>query len=594
MIANRSPAPSTLKWLYITIAILVAIFLSIAFLINYRLKPYASNKIRTAVHESTHGLYNVDFKDIHISLFKGAITFDSLSFKPDTSVIQALREKDDAPKHIYQFDIKALAFRNISFWDVYFRKKIDMESVVIYKPQITVTYNNFKTREEEDVKRAAYQQISKFLRSIHVNYLIVNDAELQYVDKSDGPIQTTNFKGLNIKVTEFRLDSASQYDKNNFYYTQNIQLNLKDHKFTTNDGLYTITVADITSSTSGRNLRFNGLTIKPKYPGMEFSRKYKEQHDRYDINCKEIILTDIDFYRLNVYRRLNASSLIISGAEVKIFMNRELPPVTFDKGRNYPHMILRRLKLKTTIDTVLMKNMSISYSEYNPMSQKKGTVSFNRFNALIRNVSNDSVGLSANHWLRAAVSTWIMNKGKMNVNINMNLIAKNADFNFNGSMGRMDMRELNSLSRNMSLAEIESGTINKAEFKVSGNLRTTSGYLKLHYTNLKVNVLKGDEDSGELEKRGLISAIANSIVIKNDNPDKDGKLRIGKADAERINSASFFNLMWKSIFSGLKESVGFTLGSPEKLQVIKPVTKQEQRKADREQRREERKAKRKN
>ncbi|MGB4400799.1 MAG: hypothetical protein WBJ10_15605 [Daejeonella sp.] len=50
--------------------------------------------------------------------------------------------------------------------------------------------------------------------------------------------------------------------------------------------------------------------------------------------------------------------------------------------------------------------------------------------------------------------------------------------------------------------------------------------------------------------------------------------------------------MWKSLFSGLKESVGFTLGSPE-TQKVKPLSKKEQRKLEREQRKNERKEKKK-
>ncbi len=579
------------RWIYIVLGTIALISLIILFLIKYRLEPFVANKIRTAVSESTMGLYKADFTDIHISLLRKSISFDTLSLKPDTSVIKALRDKNEAPKHIYQVDIKGLAFRNVSFWDIYYHEKLDLESIVIQKPRITITYNDYKSKEENDVKKTAYQQISKFLKSIHFNELILNEADIRYVDRSSSPVQTTSLKGLNVKVTEFRLDSTSQHDKANLYYTQNIQLNLKDHSFVTKDGLYTISIGDLSSSTSGKSLRLANFRVRPNYPEMEFSRKYKEQHDRYDLNFKEIILADIDIYSLNAYRRLRASSLVLNGADVKIFMNRELPPVSFDKGRNYPHVVIRRLKLPITIDSLFIKDTRISYSEYNPNSQKKGTVTFNRFNAVLRNVTNDSLRLVKDHWLRAHVTTWLMNSGRMDVNVNMDLTAANAAFNFSGSMGKMDMRDLNSLSRNMSLAEIQSGIINKAIFNVSGNLRTTTGTLKLYYNNLKVNVLKKDEDSNDLKKMGLISAIANSLVINNDNPDKNGELRIGKTVAERLDSGSFFNLMWKSIFSGLKESVGFTLSSPD-TQQLKPLDKKAQRKLERERRQKERQEKR--
>jgi hypothetical protein len=589
---GTKPLPKRIpKWFYISSGVLILFSCILLLLITYRLEPFVAKKIKAVVNESTLGLYHADFTDIHINLLQGSISFDTLSLRPDTAVIEALRRNNDAPKHLYQLDVIGLALRNISFWDIYYHEKLDLESIVIQKPRITITYNDYKTKEVEDVQKTAYQQISKFLKSIHFNDLILNDADIRYVDRSSSTTQTTDIKGLNVKVTEFRLDSTSYRDKSRFYYTKNIQLNLKEHKFITKDGLYTISIEDLSSSTAGRSLRMENFRVKPNYPEMEFSRKYKEQHDRYDITFKELLLANIDLYKLNTYRRLAASSFVIDGAEVNIFMNRELPAVSFDKGKNYPQLVLKRLKLPTAIDSLFIKNSRISYSEYNPKSKKKGTVTFNKFNAVFKNVTNDSVRLVKDHWLRANVSAWLMNKGRLDVNINMDLSSSNADFNFNGTMGRMDVRELNSLSRNMSLAEIESGIINKAIFNVSGNLQTTTGILKLYYNNLKVNVLKNDEDGNELKKRGLISAIANSLIINNDNPDKKGELRIGKTDAERLSSGSFFNLMWKSIFAGLKESVGFTLGSPDTLQ-IKPLDKKEQRKLDREKRRSERKEKR--
>lgn len=576
------------NWIYVSLIILI-VLLGASVYIHYRLKPFLTKKIKQAVTDSTKGLYKIDFADIHVNILKGSLGFDSLSLVPDTSVVALLRKKDEAPKHLFLLELEALSFQDISFRNIYFDRKLNMSSVVIYKPHITIIYNDFKTREEDDEKKTAYQQISKFLRSVTISDIIFNEADIKYIDKSSEKSQTRTFKGLNIIVTDLKIDSASQFDKSRFYYAKNIKLNLKDHKFITKDGLYTISIEDISSSTSGRNLRLSKFRVRPNYPEMEFSRKFKTQHDRYDLSFNEILFTGINFLKLNTQRRLAASSLLINGSNASIFMNREMPPVTFDKGRNYPHVVLKRLKIRTTIDTLFIRDTRISYSEYNPKSKKKGTITFNRFNAQVRNISNDPGRLSVNHWARANVSTWFMNKGKMTVNVNFNLTAKNADFNFSGGLGKMDMGDLNSLSRNMSLVEIQSGTINKAEFEVSGNLRTTSGYLKLYYTGLKVNVLKKDDDTNELKKRGLISALANTIVIKNNNPDDDdGKLRIGKTSAERINSESFFNLMWKSVFAGLKESVGFTLDDPDK-QKMEPPDKKTLRKMRREKRSEERK-----
>ena len=76
----------------------------------------------------------------------------------------------------------------------------------------------------------------------------------------------------------------------------------------------------------------------------------------------------------------------------------------------------------------------------------------------------------------------------------------------------------------------------------------------MKYEDLKVDVLKRDDDSKKIEKKGLTSFLANTIV-KNSNPDK-GNLRKETPHYDRDIQKSFFNLVWKTIFTGMKETVG--------------------------------------
>lgn len=568
---------------------LTALILSISFVafVHYKWKPYLTKKIKDTVSESTKGLYSVDFDDVSFNALSGKASFDSLTLDIDTAVYEQQKKSLDAPKHLYSISLNKIIFTNISLWDIYFKKELHLRDIMVDEPEISIIYNDIKTKVDTTDKKTAYEQLSKFLKSFSIDRVILNDADVSYHDQSSAKPDITNIKGLIIKVSDFKIDSLSQYDKTRFYYTKDISLLLKDHHFDTKDGLYKISIGEVLSSTRAQSFKLSNLNVQPKYPEMEFSRKYKTQHDRYDLKLKEVELSNVDFRKLNTERRLIASKLLVDGLNLKIFMNRALPPVDLDKGKNYPQMALKRLKLNTRIDTMLIKNSNIIYSEYNPKSKAKGTLSFNRFDARILNITNDSLSLSKNHWAIAHTSARLMGKAALNVTINFNLISANADFNFNGTIGKMDMRILNTLTKNMSLAEISSGTIEKADFKVSGNLRTATGYMKLYYNNLKVKLLKTDNDDG-LEKKTIASALAN-LVIKNENPDKDGTLRVGKADAERAYNNSFFNLMWKSVFAGIKQSVGATLKSVDKVQV--EPTRKEVRKSKREARREARKKK---
>ena len=61
------------------------------------------------------------------------------------------------------------------------------------------------------------------------------------------------------------------------------------------------------------------------------------------------------------------------------------------------------------------------------------------------------------------------------------------------------------------------------------------------------------KEKGQLDKKSLASFFAN-LVIKNSNRAEDP--RTEEAHFQRILNKSFFNLIWKTLFTGIKQSVG--------------------------------------
>jgi hypothetical protein len=190
---------------------------------------------------------------------------------------------------------------------------------------------------------------------------------------------------------------------------------------------------------------------------------------------------------------------------------------------------------------------------------------------------------------RADLNSLLMGTGKLNVKINFNLTDNNGAFTYSGDLGKFDLKNLNPLSKALGLIEIESGDIQHIDFKANGNLRSASGSMNMLYTNLKVKLLSDNIDGEGTKEKGFLSFLANAILVKNENPQKGEAPRTASMTNTRINSASFFNLMWKTVFVGIKDIVGVGI-VPEK----NPVKQQKViAKKIREQKREDRKAARK-
>jgi hypothetical protein len=106
----------------------------------------------------------------------------------------------------------------------------------------------------------------------------------------------------------------------------------------------------------------------------------------------------------------------------------------------------------------------------------------------------------------------------------------------------------------MALININSGKINSIDFNLTGNNTSAKGKFVMKYEDLKVDVLKRDKNTNLVKKRGLASLAAN-LVVENKNPGSSG-LRVMHPEYNRNIYKSFFNLVWKTIFTGMKETVG--------------------------------------
>lgn len=579
------------KWVAGVFLAIIAILGCFALYLDSQWKPILTQRIKETISSSSDSLYTIDFSDVDISLASGDVSFKNIVFKPDSVVYQKMKAAGTAPRHLYQAELDGLTLQHVHPWKVYFKRELEMTALILNNPKVKVFFENVSEKPDTiKNKKTIYQHLSKYLKSLVVGSIILRDVNFKYIDRTLPDPEVAALDNASVTIKDLRIDSASQFDKSRFYYTRDIQVHIKDYKLQTKDKMYDVSFGELTASTLGGDVSIKDLKISPKYADLTFSRKYKFQKDRYDMSFDKILFNKVDFENLNGKRQLIASSLEIAGAKVGVFLNRELPFPPIDKGRNFPHVALKRLTLNTIIDSIKIHNAEINYTEYNPKTQGRGTVVFKRVNGVITNVTNDSVALSKNHWSRANISSLFMGESFMKVQINFNLTDPGAQFNYSGSMGPMNIRVLNKILRPLAMVEIKTGRVGKALFSVHGGYRSATGTLELHYTDLKVGVLAKGDDNGRLKKMGLISLIANALLITDNNPTPGHPLRVATSTFVRPDQGSFFNLMWKVVFQGILESVGITADREKELQ--KSFDSVKGSKPDRVERREERRQKR--
>jgi hypothetical protein len=122
-------------------------------------------------------------------------------------------------------------------------------------------------------------------------------------------------------------------------------------------------------------------------------------------------------------------------------------------------------------------------------------------------------------------------------------------------MGAIEGKDVNSLAEPMGPASIKVGRFNGLPFDLHGNDYSMNGNVKLLYDDLKVALLEKDKGATETDKKFLTSLLAN-FVIKNSNPKGKDELRVQRVTLSRNTNRSLFYLCWKTIFKGIRETVG--------------------------------------
>ncbi|HEX7367657.1 MAG TPA: hypothetical protein VF273_11205 [Pelobium sp.] len=580
----------TLKWVLGIVGVLILLAGGVAWYINLKWKPLLTTAIQDALINASDSLYTIKFSDIEVNILTGSAIVDSIKISPDLTIYEKMKLNGTAPENIFSLKVFKLSLKNVKPLKVYQQKKLDIKNITIQNPELSVYYtklNNQNAKKEDN--RTPYERINKSLKELKIASIFLTDVKFKYVDQSYRKPKVTSFDQMNIRLNDILVDSTSHLDSSRIFSTKDVIAEINNYSYATPDSLYRININHAYVSSQNKQLKISGMELEPRLGEMQFSAQFKKQNERYKISFDSILVNDIRFHQLIDRRRLKSSHVTLSNGNVAVFLNRAKPPKTIDKGVNFPNLALQRLKWNVVADTVVIKNTSIAYAEYNPKTESKGTVYFKRLNGRIFNVTNDTVALQKNNVADAYIQTYLMDKGKIDIHIAFNLQDKKGAFSYDGTLGPMNLTALNPLTKPLSMLTTNSGQVQSMDFNIKGNVDGAKGKLVLKYTDLNIGIMKkGDDDN--LKKSGFISFLANALLVDNANPKGNDPLRIAYPTYQRPHDASFFNLMWKTVFEGLKTSVGITKDKENKLK--QRAEKYKQDKAARQERKQKRKEKR--
>jgi len=512
-------------------------------------RQFIRSRVSAGVQDKTDQLYRIRYDEMDLDEVAGNLFVSNLRLEYDSARYLALREKGDEPSMLFKVEIPSIQITGVQTPKALLTKEIVAGTLRVDHPVIEILY----THEGKDSSKRVppnevYKQILGELQMIKMDTLLITGAQIITRDMQSGK-QKLEIFDTHLELRQLLIDSTSNLDSSRLFFAKHMDVFCSRLEWPSANQLYNYSVARIEMHSDEEQIKVGSFKVIPTLGEEKFTAKIGIQADRYDLEFRDIHFEAIDFRQL-LNERIVADSVILQ-ASVKIYRDMTLPEDKRSKIGTYPHQKIAQIPIPLAIKKLILKNTFIEYKEHSPITQKIGKVTFDQVNATLANVTN--IKTAAPSVMTADIHALFLKKAPVHTLWTFYLFNPKGRFDIKGELAAIDAREINSLVEPLGGVRVEKGRINDLSFNLKGQDYGMNGTVKFLYSDLKIALLKNDEDEKALQEKKLASWGAN-MIIKNENPSRNDKPRIANVHFDRVTNRSIFHLSWKTLFEGVKKT----------------------------------------
>ncbi len=525
--------------------------------VYFFLQPIIGGALRGSVYYFTKGLYELDYENLEVHLFRQKIALEDVTLSYDTVQVNLSGQKQQkyytgAIRHV---DVK---FREIGYF--LSGRYLNIDVIDVNQPSVFVHRYLARSRSDtaqnsEPLKFNTFQLIKPYFDSLAVSVVSVKQATLGLIEHHEGhPPDSTSLNDLGMRIVDARIDSVAAQRAHGWPHMQEAVVWMRDQTFTSSDSLYSFRVDSIGVDPLRGHVLVQQLSVVPRWDRYEMGRHLGQLTTWMQWDIARIEVQDLDFPLLTDSLIISAQHASVDRLDVTLFRDLRLP-----RGEARARPLLPKLLQSVTtpfsIDTLTVAESALRYQEHRDSAERAGQVTFADLYASfyqVTNQTNDSTVV-----LEADVRTHLMGEGQAELHFEFPLTAPRGEHRIRGKMYRMPLEALNPAVEPLAFASVKSGVANHLDFEMQLNEQSATGEVRFQYEDFKMSLLKKDAPD---EKKGMKSWLANWLVIKNSNPVGAKPLRPGPVYALRDSTGSMVRYWWLALRSGLMVSVG--VGSP--------------------------------
>lgn len=536
----------------LALALVISAFVGIMYwqVAKYRL---VHHKLTTAITENSAGLYRFSYQHLVVDEIGGNLSVENVRITTDTAIYEQQVKSGRARPLRIDITIPRLVVTGVKTPKALLTKEIEGRVIEIQSAVIELSPDEDKEEKDQNANLPAeiIQSLGS-LQSIKADSLVLRNITFRLRDPKSGrrKFESTGFSAI---LTDIVVDSAHRNDSSRILFAREIGIHCNEFQLQSKDRQYRYVFSGLDYNSHINHLAISKIRVEPRLSEAAFAAAYQYSRDRLDFSIENITIDDINRFAL-FNRRLVAESLEIDNGVFRIYRDISHPHDSIDRTNAYPQMALIRLPLQIHIPRLTLEHGYIEYKEKNARSDSSGKLQFFDVHAVFTHVTNIASEIKKNNRLGLDFRSRFLNKGLFHANLTMLLGDPQGRFTLDASLGPMNATWLNPMVEPMALAKIDHGEIKKLNYHLDADKIRGRGKLIFLYDNVKVVLLKKDEEKNKYVTK-VLPTLAASLLMKKSNP-LNGEARTSTVNFERDRHRSIFHLMWKSMFEGVKQTAG--------------------------------------
>ena len=486
-------------------------------------------------------MYDLSIGDLEVDLLASSVHLRNVTVRPN---LQNLKTQE-RPPDIFSLSFKRIDIEGINLDDAVTSKTMDYKSIRVVQPVIEVRHSS-----KQKTSGAFAQGFLKEMEKLSINKLLIEDG---LVIIHNGHPQPTTLHKVSVDMRDILLDETTRTDPGRFLFAITEQVRFYDYHTQTKDGLYQLAAAEVEVKAPEQQVVISKLSFVPTKTRQQFTSSLKQSKELYRLSLPSVVINRIDWWKLINEDEIIADDVLANNGKLSIYFNRSLPPRS--RMGQFPNQLLMKLPVHLDIAQLRLRNLDLSYEEFNPASQQSGTIYLDNATLDMHHVSNLP---NRTEPITVKATALFMHRLPIQADFSFDRVdyrsgaftAKiRSDVPFGGDL-------VNPFAVPLGLTRIEKGSLKTLSADIKGNQSEANGKVTITYNNLKLALLEKDRSTKPMDKKDVTTFLANVFVLKKDNPRNGQAPRQEMAEFKRDPNGGFFKLVWKTMLVGALKTIG--------------------------------------